>query len=35
MQVAQARTEVVLENNNNNLKISMEALDDWNFKLFK
>ena len=30
MQVAQARTEVVLDSNNNNLKISMEALDDWN-----
>lgn len=30
MQVAQARTEVVLDSNNNNLRISMEALDDWN-----
>lgn len=30
MQVAQARTEEVLDSNNNNLRISMEAPDDWN-----
>jgi hypothetical protein len=30
MQVAQARTEEVLDNNNNNLSINMEAPDDWN-----
>lgn len=30
MQVAEARTEEVLDSNNNNLRISMEAPDDWN-----